>query len=71
MNRKKSKHTCKHITGTQSGMWSVKIGRLYFYCSDIMGWHFQWLHKYYDKKLYGGFISIHTAFGAEECNCGE
>jgi hypothetical protein len=71
MNHKKLKHICKYVSGTQCGIWSIKVGRLYFYCSDLSGWHFVFLQRKPDKKLYGGFFSIDTAFGEEECTCDE
>jgi len=68
-NSKKLIHTCGIVAGTGCGIWSVKIYRLYFYCSDIGGWHFRWLQRKPKRRLYGGFIRIHTAFGVQNCTC--
>ncbi len=71
MNHKKIKHVCKTISGTQCGIWTVKIWRFYFFCSDRSGWHFKWLNRKPDKQMYGGFLGIGTAFGKENCTFGE
>ena len=68
-NTKKIKHVCNVVLGTQAGIWSFKFWRLYLYCSDRSGWHYRWLSSNYDRRLYGRFVSIHTAFGAKRCCC--